>query len=454
MFTELRVQNFKAWRDTGAIRLAPITVFFGANSSGKSSLHQLLLMLKQTAQSPDRKRVLHPGDATTPVDLGTFHDLVFRHDDDATLSFANAWNLPKQIDVTDPNSRRRFSGGTMRFEASVSRAGTRDQLRVDDFRYVLGDPSEDGLAVGMRNTDRGYELTAENYRPVRAPGRVWPLPPPVKFYGFPDEAVVHYQNASFTSVLALALEQQLGRIYYLGPLRESPHRNYVWSGESPEDVGYRGERVIAALLSAQDRQLNFAPKQRLKSFEELTADWLKELGLLSQFSAQPIGRNRKEYEVVVKTPGGLEEVNLTDVGFGVSQVLPVVVEGFYAQPSSTVIFEHPEIHLHPKAQASLADLMIAAVHAREDGVPRGTQVIVESHSEHFLRRLQRRIAEQVLRTDEAALYFCEASAEGASITELSVDLFGNISNWPRHFFGDDMGDLTAMIDAAAKRQST
>jgi AAA ATPase domain len=80
MLRELSIKNFKPWRDTGKIRLAPITVFFGGNSSGKTSILQFLLMLRQTAESPDRHRVFHPGDDNTQVKLGTFRDLIFGHD--------------------------------------------------------------------------------------------------------------------------------------------------------------------------------------------------------------------------------------------------------------------------------------------------------------------------------------------------------------------------------------
>src|SRR5687767_8698494 len=97
MLTRLRIQNFKNWADTSDIRLAPITVFFGSNSTGKSSLIQFLLMLRQTAESPDRRRVLHPGDDKTPVELGTFRDLVFGHDLTNEISFSFAWSLPEIV---------------------------------------------------------------------------------------------------------------------------------------------------------------------------------------------------------------------------------------------------------------------------------------------------------------------------------------------------------------------
>lgn len=76
MLTGLRVRNLKVWRDSGEVRLAPLTVLFGANSAGKTSIPQLLLLLKQTAESPDRQRALQLGDSRTLVDLGTYGDAV------------------------------------------------------------------------------------------------------------------------------------------------------------------------------------------------------------------------------------------------------------------------------------------------------------------------------------------------------------------------------------------
>ena len=99
MLTSLRIKNFKAWRDTGPIRLAPLTVIFGSNSAGKSSLGHLLLGLKQTALSTDRKRALHLGDTTSLIDLGTFADCLNGHDLSKTLDFELGWSLPKPMDV-------------------------------------------------------------------------------------------------------------------------------------------------------------------------------------------------------------------------------------------------------------------------------------------------------------------------------------------------------------------
>ena len=99
MLTKARIKNFKAWRDTGDIRLAPLTVIFGGNSAGKSSLGHLLLALKQTALLSDRKRALHVGDPTSLIDLGTFQDCLYGHDTNRKMEFALQWrtNLPLSV---------------------------------------------------------------------------------------------------------------------------------------------------------------------------------------------------------------------------------------------------------------------------------------------------------------------------------------------------------------------
>ena len=451
MLTHLRIRNFKSWRDTGSVRLAPITVLFGSNSAGKSSIIQFLLMLKQTVESPDRRRVLHPGDERTLVDLGTFGDLVYDHDETLRVAFEVQWRLPETLSFSNPRDRVKYSGEDLRFEASVGTDPRTSQVFVERLQYTLGSVEDRCLRVGMEPGKSGYKLTPHGYKLVRNPGRAWQLPPPVRFYGFPDEVFSYYQNADFLASFTLSLERQFRGLQYLGPLRNRPKRSYPWAGEVPEHVGWSGGRAVEALLAAKDREISRGFKKRALSFQALVAAWLKQMGLLYSFEARSIAEHRKEYEVVVKTRASAEEVNLTDVGFGISQILPVIVSCFYAAPHTTVLMEQPELHLHPAVQSEMADLFIEAIHAREDGEDRGMQFIIESHSEHFLHRLQRRVAEERLKQDEVALYFCENGIEGSELRPLDVDLYGNIANWPAGFFGDEMGDLVAMTEAAARR---
>lgn len=451
MINHLRIKNFKGWQDSGDIRLAPLTLLFGTNSAGKTSIPQLLLMLRQTLESTDRKRVLHLGDRSTLVDLGTYEDIIFQHDLERALEFEIGWDAASPLVVEDPLSSFQLSASEVRFSVEI-RSDKNRQPQVERFSYALSE-GDRSLVAGMqrRARDGKYDLVCHGYDAVRQTGRAWPLPQPHHFHGFPDEAIAYYQNTAFVSDLALRLQELTKSVFHVGPLREYPDRTYLWSGEQHQHVGQRGERAIEAILAAKDRRFNWKPRQRLKPLDELVAERLQSMGLIHAFEVRPIAKGRKEYEVLLQTQAKLPKVKLTDVGFGISQVLPVIVECFSTPPRSIVIFEQPEIHLHPKVQSDLADVFVDAIHAREDGQERNVQFIIESHSEHFLRRLQRRIAEEALKPEEAALYFVHTDAAKARIEALDVDLFGNVKNWPENFFGDEMADLVARTEAQAKR---
>jgi predicted ATPase len=239
----------------------------------------------------------------------------------------------------------------------------------------------------------------------------------------------------------------MDRIFYLGPLREHPQRDYLWSGSRPTDVGSKGEKAIEAILAATEagEQRNLKPKGRRISFQEMVAHWLRELGLIHSFRVEEIAKGSNRWQALVTTRKGSTEVLLTDVGFGISQVLPVVTLLLYVEEQSTVILEQPEIHLHPLAQAHLADLIIhAASHRR-------VQVILESHSEHLLLRLQRRIGEGALSPDVVRLYFCDSSTGVSYLERLDLDLYGYIKNWPKDFMGDAFGETAKAERARLQR---
>ena len=201
--------------------------------------------------------------------------------------------------------------------------------------------------------------------------------------------------------------------------------------------------------------MNPSPKKASRSKRVLTpsiAQWLKDLGIIDDFEVKAVAAGRKEYEVLVRTHPSASEVKLTDVGFGVSQVLPALVQAFYPERHATVWMEQPEIHLHPQVQAELADVFISAVQARENGVERKAQMIVESHSEHFLNRLLRRVAEGSLNPDDLAIYFCRRSGAKTDLEPLKLNEFGDIENWPANFFGDEMEDIAARTLAAMERK--
>lgn len=151
MFREMRLQNFKAWRDTGPIRLAPITVFFGANSAGKTSLLQFLLMLKQTAESPDRRRVLHLGDSYSLADLGSFRDIAFRHSLERALEFSISWNMSKKKTYQDPTEQQKeISWSALEFNARIS--AEKGAPKVESFSYRLSEGEIPGVRVEVKQS--------------------------------------------------------------------------------------------------------------------------------------------------------------------------------------------------------------------------------------------------------------------------------------------------------------
>ena len=237
-------------------------------------------------------------------------------------------------------------------------------------------------------------------------------------------------------------------MYYLGPLRAYPERRYTWAGAQPTDVGSAGEYTVDAILASRKwgKSISRGRGKRRRTLEEHIASWLKDLGLIHDFRVVPLAEGSPVFEVRVRKSARASEVLITDVGFGVSQILPVLVLCFYVPEGSTIILEQPEIHLHPAIQSGLADVLIDAWKTRK------VQILLESHSEHLLRRLQRRIAEETISEEDVGLFFCSAGGRSSDIVPLELDPYGNIANWPRDFFRDQLGEIAAMSDAALRRR--
>lgn len=459
----LRLQHFKSWRDTGNVRLAPVTALFGTNSSGKTSLLQSLLLMRQTSESPDRSRVLDLGGGIgSLVDLGAAIDVMHSHDEGLELGLSLSWRDEDPFVIQDPLAQARkirsILSESKDLSVSTSLTLSRSGFEVLETSYGVGETTFTMRRHGTKRVD--YELSSNNFDFVRNPGRVWGLPRPARFYGFPDQVRIYFQNASFLSDLELRFEQRLSRIRYLGPLREDPRRQYIFSGGAPGDVGRRGELAIDALIAADlaGRRVTRGRDARghrlpAVSVQTLVASWLKELNLIESFTVRALDKRRTVYLVEVKRSPSSPPVLLTDVGFGISQVLPVLVLLAYANDGDTVLLEQPEIHLHPAVQSGLADIIIEAA------VGRNVQVIVESHSEHLLSRLQRRVAEMDLARnlrvtpDDIALYFVDYVGSESKLHELVLDMFGNIDNWPTDFFGDRGAEILASLEARARRST-
>jgi len=450
MLRTLEFKSFKSWSDAN-IECGKITGLFGTNSSGKTSVIQFLLMLKQTKDATDRGIALDlNGDL---VSLGTISDVIHDHDETLPMNWSISFALDVNLSVSDPSDKRSVAVASGN-ELSVDvRASVHNKAPIaTGLTYRLGNMSF-SLAQSKDQATQ-FDLTAsaanqsdKTFHFVRTKGRPWQLPGPIKSYAFPDQARTYFQNAGFLADLEATYEAQLDNIFYLGPLREYPQRDYLWARSRPSDVGRRGEKAIDAILAATEANetRNLVPKGRKKPFQEMIAYWLQEMGLIADFRVGEIAPGSNRWQARVKTRPNSSEVLLTDVGFGISQVLPVVTLLQYVPKGATVVLEQPEIHLHPLAQAGLADVIIQAVKHRN------VQVILESHSEHLLLRLQRRIAEEKISSDDVKLYFCDAPSGKSILTKLDVDLFGNIKNWPEKFMGDAFNEAAQAELARLKR---
>ena len=288
MLTHLRLQGFKSWKDTGDIALRPITGIFGANSSGKTSLIQALLLLKQTAESSDRNLTLHFGDRNTPTDLGDFSSAVHRHDPAGAIEVSLGWKQERPLTIKDTKEKNRVvaTSDEVAFDVRIEQArkGNDSSIVAETMSYRVGN-----AVFGIRRApgkDR-FELFADTpaFDFAKAAGRPWSSLEPVKYYGFPDAARASFQNAGFVADLAFALEQQLQSVYYLGPLRAQPERLYAWSGERPTDMGRAGESAVAAMLSSAQsgEKISLGQGKKRRSLEQHVAYWLKELGLIHDF---------------------------------------------------------------------------------------------------------------------------------------------------------------------------
>lgn len=460
MLNHLRMKNFKSWKDTGDVRLAPLTGLFGVNSSGKSAILQLLLLLKQTQESTDPSIVLHLGqDERAYVHFGELRDVLTHRKTEGDLSFALSWNSSDALHILDPESNDGsllFEIGAIELRALIAAVAGGYWVESFDYYFLNGDqPCRFGM---YRKELLKYELMSMGYRIEPPQGtKPPPLPAPFKFYAFPDPTFARFQNSAFLRALAFDFEEQLRRIHYLGPTRSDPRRAYFWDGEEPADVGPQGQRTVPALLAAsraKEQPNRWGDRIERPFVMRRVAEWLRELGLIESFRLERRGAIAEdsafggsgEFQVWVKQSPGSEEALLPAVGFGVSQVLPILTQCYYAPEGATLILEHPEMHLHPKAQAGLADVFIDAINTRN------IQIILESHSEHLLHRLQRRIAEERVGSGSCALYFIDKPDGLSRIDELNLTAFGDITNWPRNFFGDDLGDLVAMTKESIRRR--
>jgi predicted ATPase len=449
---DIRWRNFRVFRDTSWIRIKPLTIIIGANGSGKTSLIAPVLMMRQTLDSTDKAIALRTnGDLFS---AGTFENLIHAHD--ATqllnLSFRRADNasstntkhpppsefsfsfcrnpddesspLLKQFEVFDGSGkrilrrRRRESGKYTLESRSISRGQSPvgDAIldaRPDHFLF----PMESVLNAQFRaerekkvkpekKTADGVEISLEKFE--------------IEIKG---EEALYCGICSFTSS---TVERSLRRVVFVGPLREHPRRLYEVLGETPRYVGVRGE-FTAEMLYRMRRNT------KMKQVDK----WLQQFHFGKSLRCDEAAPGA--FTVFIRRAQNAPRISLADTGFGLSQVLPLIVQTVFGRKDNIMLSEQPEIHLNPRQQALLADLFVSAVND-------GKGVVVETHSEHLILRIRRYIAEKKLKSSDVALYFADKVGDSATITEIPIAENGHIApdKWPERFFEDALHESMAL----------
>lgn len=268
------------------------------------------------------------------------------------------------------------------------------------------------------------------------------------------------------------IEDFLRTIEYVGPMRPEPLRRYSLNQFEQVHWKQRGWSGYIEFLSNNIKEEEKAREigywldaLKLGDSVDINSPFSGQSGLISEVEISDVARGRKD--------------NICDVGYGVSQVLPVVVQSVLATLGTLVIVEQPELHLHPFAQSELMDMFIRQTYNLQiqelengnkelDVIPSGVRFLIETHSEHLLLRIRRRIAETTARemravessphltTENTGVYFVDKdNNHSLSIVEpVEINEFGEYSASPSGFEGFFSNDLKEMAELSKIRLYT
>jgi len=425
MISRIVVEGFKSIRDEVDVEMAPLTILAGANSSGKSSLMQPLLLLKQSFEaSSDPGPLLIAG---------------------ANISFSEVnqmfWSAGRRATatqfrvgvhgLTDPTS-----GVEITFERN-GHGGV--PLEIAHCTWTI-----DGKQYDLR-PDMGSDDLSD-YIPQDLLGRIGKLPEEkvaatasVQRIGSFLRVAVHVSDLGTLSLFPHILDTAIGTtraIIHVAALRGNPRRTYPATALGPSFPGLFHDYVASVIASWRTGNAS--------KLERLNVD-LRQLGLTWKAQTRKVSDAEVEVRVArLRSPKGAgspDLVSIADAGFGVSQALPVVVALLAASPGQIVYLEQPEIHLHPRAQVAMANLLMRAA-------KRGVQVIAETHSELLLLGIQRLVAEGTLDSGEVKLHWFHRDDEGVThVQTADLDEQGAFGDWPVDFAEVSMDAMRNYLEA-------
>lgn len=441
MFSQLHLTNFRSFKDSGDVPLGRLNVLIGANSSGKSSFLYSLMLLKQTLEDPNLENVLVTDGRM--VSMGGFADLAFGH-----TSF-DGIGLSLTLDPAFVRENARV------YPASMEDSKEAEKLAPSkiDLLFECNRRNKQFFLKNFSLTSRhGLNLIGGNCNANGKPKSVNSVllpnlkPSSITLSHFlPNIWMKRSTNRTTFDLYRILSENRFiwekafKEAMHIGPVRSTIQMHYTVTGESPTSVGARGENLLAVLF--QDQRLS---SRRRKLLLAKLNKWLEgHFGFVKDIKLEPLTKGRNVYALTGLDPSTGVRVNLSQVGFGVSQTAPIIVQGFLSVPNSCLIIEQPEIHLHPAAQADLGDLFIDIIKDRK-------QLFVETHSEHLILRIRRRIAEGLIKPSDVRLLFVSKGKDGSKIEALEMDSRGQIINWPKGFFEEGYTESLKLVEAVSQ----
>ena len=428
------VKNFRCFREEQKARMAPLTLLVGENSTGKTSFLALLRALWDVAF---RERV--PDFRQPPYDLGSFEDIVHgggAGDGEAADSFQAGFEYSRLADDEEEGGLKKVSFQTIFKE--------RQGVPYPVVRSIAGEYSwgtafaHDDGSVTFKMGTREIERESSVRRFVRDDEALMGIGQFFLLLAFNEdhpeqEAVVSEASIELEELYDLLYDGRFRRHPYAGaPVRSYPRRTYDPMRPTPDPEG----EYIPTYLANMSRR-NPAEWKTLKSNLEKFG---RQSGLFDEIEINSFGDNIGfPFQLHIgkqsrKSKGGTR--NLIDVGYGVSQALPLITELFRPEPAPMFLLQQPEVHLHPSAQAALGTLFCEIASPQR-------QLVVETHSDFIIDRVLMDIRDKTtgLKAEDVSILYFEPNDSEVTIHSLRLDDRGNILNAPpgyRQFFADEL----------------
>ncbi len=438
--TAISVQGFKSLAKESRIEIRPLTILAGANSSGKSSIMQPLLLMKQTLEaSYDPGPLLLDGPNAKFTSANQFISRLQKDSKRQTfriemeniepdLTIKNVFSMEKNQAIAIQEMTIKKDGNHLQLKSNQSSSSLKRTVSefLSDSEFLsekIGD-SEDLKLEIVRNRcflHVGYKFL-DNKRDFKR-----------------DFSSPQFHASIITKIFSDRLNRRLRDVIHVPGSRGNPERVYSRTASGPDFPGIFNN-YVATIIAQWEKEKD----RRLHDIETMLLD----LGLTWKISAKAVDDTQIELQVGrLSQPEPTEDlVNIADVGFGVSQVLPVLVALLVAEEAQLVYLEQPELHLHPRAQYELVKILV-------ETAKRGVKLIVETHSALLLRRVQTLMAEGNLAPNLVKLHWFSRNSEDGmtSIQSADLDEIGAFGDWPEDFGDVELMAESAYLDAVEER---